>query len=508
MKAVIADLSNPGLVRVIGFSSGKVPRLLWHETKGFAEDGDPWQLLKEMLAVRSADRWPLCWIPSREETGTAILNLPPIPRKEIAKILSRELGRLTESSRELAGAFVLGERIEEKGALKQEVIASYMPKSSLYEALDRMRALGLSPRWVLPETAGQLQLLGALGKTIPEGLSGTVLFKAGQTRIAMTIYRGTNWGLERVFTYRQQEGQEISEDDLSRISVEITRTLQFFKQRFRGVNVDRLVISGPREVQDRIGEHIRSAHALHVLMAGDLLAGNRIDLGPEGGREADYLGEASVALHLIPILGRGNDLDLFPGGYIERERMRSRLIGLGVSYALITLLLAVATFYLLGVKGDYRRQMEGLQRVVRHQEAQNEQLVKTRKRRIFFYQWEHFKLWPRRYAALGTDFVRRLTLMATPEIALSELTLEPRTHGAAFVLKGNISVADSIAAQSIFIRFFDQIKAWPEVLDLDSANVKVNASREAAGRSYSAQALPEESSVELYFSINGELEWP
>ncbi len=508
MKAVVADLGSPGQIRILGVSTAKPPRLLWHEMRVLGEREEPWPVLKDMLAGRSAQSWPICWIPSREEVGTAVLTLPPIPRKEIAKILPRELGRLTESSRELTGAFVPGEKIEEKGVVKQEVISSYMPRSDLYEALDRMRALGLSPRWVLPETAGHLQLLETLGKTIQEPLSGTVLFKVCQTKIAMTIYRGTSWGLERVFTFRHGEDQEITEDELTRISVEINRTLQFFKQRYRGVNVDRLVIFGRHEARDRIVEHIRSSQALHVVSAEQLLSEERIDFGPVARKDLDFASEAAIALHLLPLVGRSNDLDLFPGGYVERERMRSRIVGLGISYGVIATLLAVATVYLLGIKKDYRQQIDELQRVVSQQEAQNEQLEKTRKRRIFYYQWEHFKLWPRRYTAICTDFVRRLTLMATPEIRLSELTLEPRAHGAVFVLKGNIAVADSIAAQSIFIRFFDQIKTLPEVLGLDSSNVKVNAARETSGRSYTAEALPKDSVVELYFSINGELEWP
>ncbi len=509
MKAVIVDMGNPRWIRALGVSTGKTPRLNWYEAMMIDEgEKDPWPILQKMLAKKSALDWPLCWMPSREQVGSAVLTLPPIPRREISKVLPRELGQLTEASQELAAAFVLGDRVEEKGAVKQEVISAYMPRAQLYGSLDQMRSIGLTPRWVIPEMAGHLQLLEKLKKNIKEKLSGTVLFEVGAMKIAMTIYRGMAWGLERVFTYRHEEEGLPGEDELSRISVELNRTLQFFKQRFRGVNVDRLIIYGQSEAQHQIAEHIRTSHALHVISAEQAVVGERMDMGAFGGDAHECLSSALIALQLIPLLGGKSELDLFPPGYLERDRLRSRILGLGISYGLIAALLSVASFYLRGVRGEYRSQIATLVHTVSLQETQNEHLQQTRKRRTFYYQWEHFTLWPRRYSAISADFVRQLTLMVTPEIVLSELSVEPKTHGAAFLLKGHISVADSIAAQSIFIRFFDQIKALPNILSLDSSNVKVNSARESTGRSYTAEALPKQSAVELYFSINGEMEWP
>jgi hypothetical protein len=43
---------------------------------------------------------------------------------------------------------------------------------------------------------------------------------------------------------------------------------------------------------------------------------------------------------------------------------------------------------------------------------------------------------------------------------------------------------------------------------LDSANVKVNAAKEGSQPGYTAESLSGRSTVELYFSINGEMEWP
>lgn len=509
MKAVVVDMGNPSRMRVMAVSTGKTARLLWLENHHLREhEGDIWDLLKKILQDHSAMDLPLCWIPGRDQVGAAVLALPPIPRREIAKILPREVGQLTEASQELATAFILGEKIEEKGAFKQEVISTYMPQALLYDSLDRMKALGFAPRWVLPELAGHLQLLGNIKKTIREPLSGTVLFEVDASKVAMTIYRGESWGLERVFTYRHDEDGGVGEEDLSRISVELNRTLQFFKQRFRRANVDRLVIFGSSSKQDQIAEHIRTNHALHVVTAEQVFSSERVDLSVLGETAPEILPSILTALNILPSLTGSSELDLFPAGYVDRDRLRSRIVGLGISYALVTSLLAVATVYLLGVRNEYRQQIHELSRTVSQQEAQNVQLVSTRKKRAFYYQWEHFKLWPKRYTAISTDFIRQLTLMVTPEIGLSEIVVDPRPHGAAFVLKGHISVADSIAAQSIFIHFFDQIKSHPRIISLDSSNVKVNAAREATGKSYTTEALPKKSEVELYFSINGEVEWP
>jgi hypothetical protein len=509
MKAVIVDMSNPRRIRLLGVSTGKNRRLLWHETRE-VDEGETvtWSLVKELLEEKSALTWPLCWMPSREQVGSAVLNLPPIPKREIAKVLPREVALATEASQELATSFMMGDRVEEKGLVKQEVTAAYMPRSVLYGALDEMRAAGLTPRWVLPEMAGHLQLLEGLRRSLKEPLSGTVMFELGASRIAMTIYRGVSWGLERVFTYRHEEAGEIGEEELSRISVELNRTLQFFKQRFRRVNVDRLVMYGENAYQNQVMEHIRTNHALHVIPADQAAFIERIDLGVSGDASREILSSDLVPLHLLPLLDGRSDLDLFPLGYLERDRVRSRVIGFGISYAVVFALLLVASFYFLGIRGDYRKQIETLRQTVKHQEAQNGQMVQTRNRRNLFYQWEYFRLWPGRYTRMCTDLIRQLTLMVNPEIHLTELVVDPGAHGAAFVLKGYISVADSIAAQSIFLTFFDQIRDLPYMTTLDSANVKVNAAKEGSQPGYTAESLSGRSTVELYFSINGEMEWP
>lgn len=509
MKAVIVDMSNPRWLRLLGVSTGKIRKLLWYDVLDLNEGQAPtWEMLRGEIDKYGAGGWPLCWIPGRDLVGAAVLNLPPIPRREVAKVLPREVAQVTEATQELATSFIWGDQIEEKGLMKQEVTAAYMPKALLYDNLDQMRAAGLVPKWVLPEMAGHLQLLESLKAGIKETLSGTVLFELGSTKIAMTIYRGLSWGLERVFTYRHEESGALSEDELSKISVELNRTLQFFKQRFRRVNVDRLVIYGENENQDQVAEHIKSGHALHVIPAAQAVFTERVDLSVAGEKAPSCLSFNLIPLHLMAALEGRSDLNLIPVHYLEKDRVRSRMIGFGISYSVVAGLLVAASFFFLSVKGDYHRQIDTLRLTVNQQTEKNEQMVQIRNKRSFFYQWEYFRLWPRRYTGMCTDFIRQLTLMVNPEIHLSDLVVDPGTHGATFLLKGHISVADSIAAQSIFLAFFDQIKALPYMSTLDSANVKVNAAKEGSLPGYTAESLSGRSTVELFFSINGEMEWP
>lgn len=499
MKAVVVDSSNPDQLKVFGVSTAKTSRLLWCEMRAITDSGPSiWPIVQGLLQGRAALDWPLCWVPGREQLATAVLTLPDIPRREIVKVLPRELGQMTEASQALAASFTLGERVPDKNSIKQEVIATYLPREVLDQSLAQMRQQGLSPRWVLPEMVGHQQLLEKVRRKIKDELSGTVLFEVGVSRIAMTVYRGSFWGLQRVFGYRHQEGEPVGAEELERISVELNRSLQFFKQRYRRVHVDRLVVYGPSAARSEIAEHIRSSHALHVMAADPDLVSDRIDLGDTVVHDPDCLPAALVSLNLLPSLVGHAELDLLPDGYRDRDRSRHWRIGLVAAYALVVALLAVASFYLLGTRNEYRKQIDELNRVVNRQEAQNEQLLQTRRRRGFFYQYAHYKLWPRRFSAISGDFVRQLSLMVSPEIHLSELSLEARTHGAAFVLKGFVAATDSSAAQSLFIGFFDQIKALPDIISLDSADIKVNAARQEKSQA----------AVELYFSIDGEMEWP
>ena len=127
----------------------------------------------------------------------------------------------------------------------------------------------------------------------------------------------------------------------------------------------------------------------------------------------------------------------------------------------------------------------------------------TKARRIGYYRSRLFRDYAPKYSFAAADFIRRLGLLAVPELHLQELQIVPAGSTCRFTLNGSLRAGDNVAVQSLFLQFFQGVKTLPSVAQISYSEVKV-ANREAeAGLAAESAAV---AGVELFFAVQGVLE--
>jgi hypothetical protein len=89
-------------------------------------------------------------------------------------------------------------------------------------------------------------------------------------------------------------------------------------------------------------------------------------------------------------------------------------------------------------------------------------------------------------------------LIAGEAIELIEIEINPVTQGLTFSLRGRIKANNNIEARSKYLEFYQGLKQFENIFHIESSKVKAKPAEKKPGTG--------DKQVELYFTINGELE--
>ncbi|MCP5046290.1 MAG: hypothetical protein GY940_03905, partial [bacterium] len=180
------------------------------------------------------------------------------------KILPREIAGVSDSPEPMVFNYMHNGTVEDRQVEKLEIAAFYCTRERMFDFLNRLKEEGIKPVSLIPEA----QALKTLSESNPElnaEHTGIVFIDQMDTRINLNIFKDNHWSLERDFIFRLDQGtgeEDLNDDDFTRISTELNRTFQYFKQKNRGYNINQALIYGAGSNLEALKNLINDNHPL------------------------------------------------------------------------------------------------------------------------------------------------------------------------------------------------------------------------------------------------------
>ncbi|MCP4213240.1 MAG: hypothetical protein GY765_01230 [bacterium] len=503
MKALIIDLSGSNDVKILNTRITSSVTIISGYYIGLEKDEDAVAAAIVKVKEEKLADIPTFIIPSRSFMQSHLFHFPPMPDKEITKILRREIAVTTDSNEPFIFDYLKNGTVMEKGVEKMEVAAFYAPKEQVFDFLHRLKGEGLNPHKIIPSIQGLKTLMDSNSQLTHEK-SGLVFIELMDVRVDINIFKHNNWGLEREFIFQMEADNDLGEDDLARISVEVNRTFQYFKQKNRQYNIDKALLYGNNPGL----KHFKNFTDDNLPVTSEILTPHhfkaKINYPSHLKDKNEFLLIFTIAVSVAVSLTNKDGLNLFPSEFREQEKLPRRLIGLTISTVLILSILAFATFWFEKIKSSYNHDIAKITKTY-HSLSSNVTLIEsTKKQRALFYKKRFFSDYPLMYSYSAADFIRQLSLVTVPSVQLLDLEITPLAQTFNFVLTGSIGAADNVGAQSAFLRFFRTLKEMDGIVDINFSTIKVNAGDDSATLKPGERENREP--VALLFTINGEIE--
>jgi len=514
MKVLIIDLSRTDEIKILNVRIKNSVSVVSGFYLNLSDGDDQIHIAALKLKEEGLQELPAIIIPSGELVEKHLFHLPKMPDKDIKKVLPREIAGVKDSSVPVVFNYINNGAVEERQLERMEIAAFFSVKDRIFEFLKRLKAEGIKPIRVIPEAQG-LKTLMEMNPGLGKERSGTVLLDLMANRISMNIFKNENWGLEREFMFRMETGGDLNEEDFTRISTELTRTFQYFKQRNRSFDIHQAVIYGSSSNTEHLKNLINDNLPVTAsIIKTDYFQG-KVSM-PAHLRDArEFISMFALSIATAVSVSTKKYLDLLPDEYKEKSLLPSRLIGLGISAAIIAVILIGSTIHFQNIKGSYEKDIKNIEDTYLSLNKNAELMIKTKQQRADFYKRRYYIDFPLKYSYASANFVRRLTLITAPPVELVEIEINPATHSLTFILRGKIKSGNNIEAQSRFLDFYQELKKFQDIIYIESSNVNVNPGEPKSGKSGRAgkpgksnaiDGENEEKQVELFFTINGELE--
>jgi hypothetical protein len=189
--------------------------------------------------------------------------------------------------------------------------------------------------------------------------------------------------------------------------------------------------------------------------------------------------------------------------------LEQRLKGLAISAAIIAMILIGSTFYFQNIKGSYEKKIENIRETYLSLSKNADVIEETKRLRADFYKRRHYLDFPLKYSYSAANFFRKLSLIAAEAIELIEIETNPVNQSLTFLLTGRVKADNNIEARSKFLEFYQALKQFEDILHIESSQVNVKPGEKKPGTAKKrrpGKPGPGEKQVELYFTINGEVE--
>jgi Tfp pilus assembly protein PilN len=431
LRAVVAEGQHPLEVRLITLS----------------RTGTLDTQLMELMAQAPGAKVSLVLPPSCQDHLT--LALPPLPPHEARVIVEREV-RKQLPSEETAFAFAAGPKAQE-GA-KTDYQVAMAPRGAIEAQLALIEAAGAKAERFLTVSTALAQAVSLHREDLSKLTCAVVHVGRSASHIAVVSGGGVSFsrriacgcaGEEAACEIPAPEGAGVDspEDEAAlRLATEISRTVLYFKQRFRGREVDRLLLCGGPGLErmvEPLADRCRLSAALFT-------PGEAVEVAAGG--EAGQL--SAFALALGALAPGADGLNLLPAEYIERGRRR---FWNAVMYGAAAALLLCAGAGWLGMRlaadsyaETLRAQEPSIQAADRFltekERIDRERAVAASRGETLKRLGYHSEPW--------LALLARLSASTPPGVKLDSLKVVTQGEGAGLTLSGQVEAADAFEASS------------------------------------------------------------
>lgn len=512
MKALIIDFTNNQDIKILNTRITSGVSIISGYYITVSPRDDPIEIAASKLRLEKLIDIPAYIIPPRDFVQTQIFHFPPMPDKDIKKVLPREIASVRDLKETIIYNYLKNGIVREKLVDKLEIAAFFSTRKNTFEFLNKLKSEGINPTKIIPEIQG-LKSLIETNKELHGERSGVVFLDLMESRINLNMFKSQYWSLDREFGFQFEKSDEFHGEDLSRISIELNRTFQYFKQRNRTYDVDKVILYGSNPNIKHLKEFISENHAVSAEIINPVHFKGKISYPHNLKDREEFILIFCMAISVSVSMTRKKVLNLFPEEYTEKEILPRRLLGLGISAAVITVILTGSTIYFERVKNSYKQDIEGTKKTYLSLSKNAIAIENTKKMRANYFKKRFFTEIPVRYSYGATNFVRRLSLIAGKDIKFVKLEIEPLIQDFSFTLNGRIIVDDNIDALAKYHEFFRKLKAFEDMVQINFSTIKVSTG-EITGTpppfrdlsSFKETRRKDQSQVELFFTITGRIE--
>lgn len=518
MKALVIDLSREQEIKILNARITSSVSIVSGYYLNIPEGGDPIAAAAGKLKDEGLLNLPAFIIPPGKDIEKHNFQLPKMPDKEIKKVLPRQISDVRDSSAPVVFNYFKNGPVDDRQVQKNEISAFFCSKEQMFTFLDKLKEAGINPLKIIPEAQG-LKTLVELNPELRGERKGVVLLELMNDRIDLNIFRNIYWGLERNFMFRmaqsystsgEEEAQEddLNDEDFSRISTELNRTFQYFKQRNRSYMVDQVLLYGASDNIQPLKNLVNDNLPVTASAISPEHFKNKVTFPSHLRDSQEFLSLFTLTIATAVAVSGKKYLDLYPEEFKEKAKLPTRLAGLAVSAIIIAAILLGSTFYFEGIKANYKQDIAKIQKTFLSLSENAATIDRTKKKRAAFYMYRFYNDFPLQYSYSASDFIRRLSLAASKDIELLEIRMNPTGQTFTFMLTGRIKADNNIEAQSKFLKFFQALKYFEGILHLDSQKVNVKAEEEKGETMEEAEdeEAAHNRQVELYFTVDGEVE--
>lgn len=389
--------------------------------------------------------------PSGESGTHHLLSLPPMPKKEMAVVVAREMQEtLKVPLEEMFFDFDASEAGEGIG----DVLVAAAPIRLVNEGLQFLEHLRLTPELI---TTFPLALFNSV--RLVEGIGKGIVahIHVGESQVHILILKGGRWAFHRQFPSLPTKEE---------VSTEVHRTFLYFRQKFQGVEISKVLLTG----SGTEGQENEWEEALGVKIEPFLPV---LDLAPLKGRAQEFaqlLPEFVVPLGLAGV--RAQETVNLIGSRVVRARqgevLRKAVIGavaasillMGGSYSWLTKDVSRMSKTVEAKKGE-------LKRLEPYLAAQRERALYAENKALFQTFGHHLRF---------TELLKEFSVLVPAELAFQSLGFKREGEKVKMTLKGEVSARTAVETQEVFNRFYTQLTSSPFLsqVNVDPGSLKVN----------------------------------
>jgi Tfp pilus assembly PilM family ATPase len=381
-----------------------------------------------------------------------LITLPPMPEEEMGMIVGREVKSQPD---EVFFDWQIIRGVEEKGIKKKEVLIAIAPSAEVNQQISLVEGVGLRCEIL---TTIPLALLSSL-KFIRDGEKGAIAFLyLGMDRGYLIFVREGKWCFCREFLW----GGEDLTISLERLLAEIKRSLHYFKQHFRGEELERIVIGGEagedldvvkRGLQENLGVDAEKFNSTYGL-----------DLTPIKGRIKDWENVSPTLAIVLGLVGQYHQDGVINLLSLQARRRYKELKARVVTVSLtIIILLGLVVSY-----GGLSQSLKSYNKILRQKKAALEEFQPLLKEaKILEEKRELYNKSPSLLKCLDktrTPWLRvlqYLSLIVPDEMVFHSLKAERMEDRWQLIIKGKIVAPDSYTVQKNFNQFYSQFRDSP-----------------------------------------------
>ncbi len=506
-RLVILDLSNDWEVRILNVDASKRVKVVSGFIINYAESDNVYEIVSKRLTEEGLIDLPVILFPPRKLINKFLYSTPHIPEREILKIVKRTIIREKKINEDIFVSILKNGQITQNNLRRLEVLSLYSEKSYLESMLNNFKEYGIKVIRLFDEIQLMRIFMEDTKNLIKKG-KAYVLVEVVNGKININIFREQFWIFNREFVFKFDDS-ELNDDDFSRISTEINRTFQFFKQKYRAFAIDRIMIFGSDKRVMEIKDFLLDITGLSVEMISESFSMDNILLPNTIEKKSEFLN--SFGLLLFAALNYKNKelKNILPSEYIEKEYFFKRMVGLSVSSILILIIIAISVFYMENLKSGYKSQIKKLQESYSNLSNDVDLIENIKKQRADYFIKSMFLNLPLQHSYSISDFIRRLSLISNDNVELIDLDISLEGINFSFILKGIIRSENNIRAQTVFLKFFNNLKKFEDLSNINSSNLNVSSNEGGSSaniRGQKSQVYSSNNSVEMIFTITGNIE--